>query len=248
MKYNLGTLLGVVGVTTAATLLGVGEAQAIILIDDFSEGAFDETLTAAVGNNFTVTKTGLSSVLGGARTVFSEVTSVTGGGNNSSVNVNTGNKEFNINEGSGVNLETLITYDSDGTGLGGIDFSGQSGIRFNTISSVGLQTDITLTDLSGFTSTLGSSSVTGGTSVFNFGSFTGDPGFNLAEINKVEVSLFSEGTGVSSTIAQIDSPPEAVPFNAESWVGLALLGTWGSWKYLKKRNQQKFELTASDEN
>ena len=248
MKHNVGTLLGVVGVTTAATLLGVGEAKAVVLaIDDFNDGAFFETLSPTVGADFTDTQSGLS-VLGGTRTVFSEVTSV-GAVNNSNVNVNTTFNQFNLNEGSGIDLETTITYDAGGSGLGGIDFSGRSGIEFDTISSVGLEANITLTDTNGNTSTSPvASSITGSTTLFKFSDFTSSGSFNLASIDKVDAVLDSPGAGVSSTIGNVNAPMEPVPFEAETSAALLLLGTWGSWKYWKKRNQQKVQLTASNEN
>lgn len=33
--------------------------------------------------------------------------------------------------------------------------------------------------------------------------------------------------------------PAAVPFNTQSWIGLALLGSWGTWKYWQRKRAQQ---------
>lgn len=251
MKNNVATLFGVVGLTTAATLFGATEAQAVILLDNFTEGAITVGIpeNSPVGSTATGTSSG-GSILGGSRKIDLEVVGTTDGnptGNDSNANVNITNGHFNINEGAGVDLNTLLTYDNNGNGLGGVDFSGESGIQFtNFASPTDLTATLMLTDTLGESASTNSSiSIAGSTGVLDFGSLS-NGGFDLSTVDKVEIGLFTENSfGSSSTIARIDTP-EAVPFETETSVAFLLLGSWGAWKYWK-RNKQKVQINTTDE-
>ena len=41
-----------------------------------------------------------------------------------------------------------------------------------------------------------------------------------------------------------DTIPQPIPFEAETSIALALLGSWGAWKYWRKRRTQANDINS----
>lgn len=269
MKHNLGTLLGVVGVTTATTLLGVAEAQAILLIDDWSvDHSVGEGNAETVGSSSDDSLSG-GTIFGGFRGV--DMTGAEGPDSITTAGTVLGNvgESLEFVTGSQTNDRMLrLVYagnqggsnsvgDPANSSISATDFLSEgSGILFNRVSG-NFKLGVTL-----YNDGSGSATATQDISRTNrqpvFFDFDTDFSYSLSS-GKTQNDLLSNVGGFEFKITELEDGGtnpvignvqvgEPVPFNAESWIGLALLGTWGSWKYLKKRNQPKLQLTASDEN
>lgn len=250
MKHNVATLLGVVGVTTATTLLGVGEASAIVL-DNFNT---DHDVLA--GGTDTISN---SNIFGGVRKVDmngASADSRTLSGDSGSAN---DRLVFNVDDSTTTAQTLTLRYDgnsADATtlvenGISATDFgrgvlfkdvSGNARIDVSLFSGVG--NEGTAASTFTFTRTLAEDIFLSFEDDFTFGGSFNEKTVTAAQFSITEL----DQGGTNPRLSSFETVPEAVPFEAETSAALLLLGSWGAWKYWRKRNQSKIQLTASDEN
>ena len=219
-------LLGLVGATTAATLMGANAAHAI-LIDDFSENQ-----TVNSNNNLSNDVTDIDSsgngYIGGSRTV-----TVQGDQPATTVDINNDTFTFDTDPLDSNPLATL-TYDS----IGGQDLTDGGSANQLTFGSLSGQGEITVSIENGSNES----------ESFTFDNISSAPDESLSlssfsdsvveNAETVELT-FNETTGGTTNLTTDQVSTTAVPFNTQSWIGLALLGSWGTWKYWQRKRTQQ---------
>lgn len=231
MKHKAIKLLGLVGVTTTATLMGGAQASAIT-IDDFSQ---NQTVTSNTSNTTDVTGTDNSGsgYIGGTRTV-----TVQGEDPNTIVDINNGAFTFDTDPQDPNPLATL-TYDDGGNGLGGIDLTDGGNSNQLTFESLEGQGEITVSIENGSNesdSFTFSNIPDGQDESLSLNNFSDSV---VKNADTVELT-FDETTGGTTNLTTDQvSTTEPVPFNTQSWIGLAFLGSWGAWKYWQRKRTQQ---------
>ncbi len=252
MKYKGMKVLGLLGATTVATLVGAEQASAIVSVDDFSDtdqgvidnnpfGSDNEADSAAFSN---------SDILGNDQRDLL----VKGDSSSDTIQaqVDSSNKNLSISTNSGDSGTFTLTYDGDGdatslTKDGFDDFditqNGANDALFFDVIDTDTNTNLTInlysndgTENASLTDSFGGST---GEQQFELSSFTDNTGnFDPESVSAIqyEIDVADSGdlgfqqTGFNSTTA--------VPFEAETSIALALLGSWGAWKYRKNRRTQ----------
>lgn len=188
-----------------------GSAKADLVIDSFAAGSvFLPRDTVGSANS---TLTGLTgNVIGGTRNL---TLNVTGNGQPGvtraldTVNITT--QRFSISNDDGVDSNSVLLYDANGAGLGGIDlglFGNQ--IAFNVLSidtSVSITVD--LVNGSG-TATQTLSNLSAGTAVFNFSSFTNSA--IARSVNAIRITFNTpQAADLSGTLLRVTGTPVPEP-------------------------------------
>lgn len=62
----------------------------------------------------------------------------------------------------------------------------------------------------------------------------------------METSITASGTNQSGMITVQETTFERIPFEVESSLGIALLGTWGAWKRWKRKRKERTDETSTD--
>lgn len=218
----------------AISIMFAASSQAqTFVIDDFTSPAGGQEIISVPGSTGAIgedTMTGLLAVVGGSRTLFLNVTE-SGFGGTSEIRVNPTNPgTLSFNNQSGQNAFAVITYDSDGAGLGGVDITG--GGQFTTFRSLILASDLDL----GFRVDITETAAAGGSTAFfstNFGagvtqidrelmSFTGAFDVDYTLVDRIEITL-SGPNAQDSTFAKLEVVPIPEPTSA-ALLGLAGLG------------------------
>lgn len=226
MKHKAVKILGLVSATTAATLMGGAQASAI-LIDDFSQEQgvtsngdinTDEDGTDNTGNGY----------IGSERTV-----TVQGDATDTEVDINNGEFTFDTDPQNSDPVATL-TYDNFGT---------------EDLTDGGSSNQLTFKSLSGqgeATVSIENGSQESDSFTFDNLNNPQDESVSLSNFsdsvvqNAEEVELtFDEESGGNTNLTADEVSTEAVPFNTQSWIGLALLGSWGTWKYWQRKRTQQ---------
>ncbi|MDR9405373.1 MAG: hypothetical protein RI580_18290 [Halothece sp. Uz-M2-17] len=248
MKHKPMKLLGLLGVTTAATFVGVGEAYAVpVALDTFEVSSPQVTPSSP-----TTDVTGSTNeIIGGSREV--ELNS----GAQTSSSVSSGELEVNSDNDStgGTDIGSVTLY-YDGTadgsfvnntnGLGSLDLTdsgNNTGIKFEVTELFFAEVDMTLYESDG-TPFNATKSINGSDIFFEFASdFSG---FDATDLGAAELTLSGSNASQSPSIGAIGATPSIgdpvdpapVPFEAETSIALALLGGWGAWKRWKTRHAQ----------
>lgn len=242
MKHNVGTLLGVLGVTTVATLVGVGEAKAITFIDDFgdkqkliSDGTEGFGSDGRINRDASPASINIDTNIFGdtdrTLTILEEFTFAAGTSDELTVTTKLedgsgtriANNRFSTLEEAGSETVAQAIYTGDAAG----DFSSVTGFSFDVVNDNGTNVQVDLFD--------NSDNIIAQAYGVNLGEGRRTINLNNSpdDVYEARVTINAEGKGIAGGIQS----SEPVPFNTQSWVGLALLGTWGTWKYWKKRNQ-----------
>lgn len=126
MKHKAIKLLGLLGATAAVTLLGVGEAKAIIAVDTFE---VDHFIFSTTTDTFDQSDENLTnSIIGGERDVSFEVIQNPGGfPPNTVAGADQGNDQLALGEDSSDQGRITLTY--DGNDNDGSSFNSSSGLN-----------------------------------------------------------------------------------------------------------------------
>lgn len=240
MKHKAIKLLGLVGATTTATLMGGAQASAIT-IDNWTT-----TQNASAAQPSPETASG-GGIFGGTRTV--NLGGALTGTDNDEVIIQNGTFEFNTGAAGGERTAILSYNDPSGQNFA----AAGSGIRFPKVS--GFLEDSSGSPGSGFKVTLsdgGSATASANLDARRnnpeeiFFDFQDDFGVGnpsssfLTSVKDVEISITTPDGGQDPFIegtAEVTGEP--VPFNTQSWIGLAFLGSWGAWKYWQRKRTQQ---------
>lgn len=257
MKYKGMKLLGLLSATTAATLAGAGEAKAIdpVALDTFEvsgdEVTASDPTTSSVGST--------DEIIGGSRevTLLSDDSPST---NETSAQVVNGLLNLQSDNSIPDKFAGEVRLDFDGSddgsfdnsGLGGIDLTdggNNNGIKFEAENDPFFaDATVTLFSDNGSFQVDRTKSFEGDSAIFfDFDTdFSGDTNnFNPGNLSAARITLTADANSQNPTIAavgatqSIDDPvdPEPIPFEAETSIGLALLGAWGSYKYWKRKQK-----------
>jgi len=246
MKHKPIKFLGVLGVITTATLIGAGEASAIVALDTFDNPSPNLSVTTGTDNN-SAPESG-STMLGDERDTIATVTTNPLGG---SLSVTTSGNGFSV-----IDLDTgvqgTVTYQYDGAdgspslstdGLTSIDITeggDNDGLLFNIFSTdLNVAFDMTIYSNAGSNSSnLVETFDSSGEVFFNFAEFSGNADFT--NVSAVQLGISSTNnqafdTAFTSIAFTPDPNSTPIPFEAETSIALALLGSWGAWKRWKSR-------------
>jgi len=242
MKHKPIKFLGILGVTTAVTLVGVEEAQAIIAVDTFDVTHEVQDNTA---NNGPATDTASgSSILGNNRQISLDATNVVGSTGPATIAL-----DSSLIQDQGFGDRGILTLTYSFSALD-VTQGGNKGFLFelNSASADGINFDVTLTEDDGDTSTASFTDTDFSDDVFlEFadGSTSADESFennlsafDFANVIGLELTISTTNNGgdfQADAIGFTPSKTTPVPFEAETSIALALLGGWGAWKRWKSR-------------
>ena len=245
MKKKPLKVLGFLGATTAATLMGATSASAIVIDNYFSEDAEDGTQTVDASETDDYDAAENDEIFGGTRTVDMTNALEDEDANDTTV-IGDGEFEFVTGAADGERTVTVSYEDDDGQNFA----EAGSGIGFNEISGsleTGEEDDGLEVTISGNADSTATATVNRfrGDADSLFLSFEDD--FEdasddlLEEVREVDISLTTPDGGEDPFIVGSTEVTDAdpVPFNTQSWIGLALLGSWGTWKYWQRKRTQQ---------
>lgn len=194
---------------SVSAILAAGVANAYIMIDDFSTGPVNNTITS--GTSYSSQN---GSMIGGDRIVYMEVQSNLFG---LGLSVDTAMGALTINSQSGVLGVSSVNYGLNLTGPSNtawddlnFDFSGETAFRVNTLSRDG---DLTIVfqvrnspnSFVAVSKTLTGSSINiAESTVFNFSEFAG---VDFSNIDQIYVDFYTSNTG-DVAVDSIDTIPE----------------------------------------
>ncbi|ARU41736.1 hypothetical protein CCB80_11530 [Armatimonadetes bacterium Uphvl-Ar1] len=194
---------------SASAILAAGVANAYVMIDDFSTGAVNNTITS--GTSYTSQN---GTMLGGDRIVYMEVLSNAFG---LGLSVDTAMGALTINSQSGVLGVSSVNYGLNLTGPSNtawddlnFDFSGETAFRVNTLSRDGDLTIVFQVRSSPNNFVAVSKTLTGSSinipesTVFNFSEFAG---VNFSNIDQIYVDFYTSNTG-DVAVDSIEAVPE----------------------------------------
>ena len=222
-----GVQLSVATTVLSLTAIGfVSDAEASIIIDDFSDVQASWPLTAdTVGNTLTVNESGLNNVFGGTRQTDVTLTSAGFPGlDDLRINIFVMPGLFDYSSTSEASGQLGLLYDAGGAGLNG-DFSNQIGLNIDFLafdfgSAANLPITATISDgMNSASLTLALTSVGAQSAFFDFNDFAGIGSIDLSSISSVSFD-FDAGLGADFRMSQINT---VIPAPG----ALALLGIAG---------------------
>lgn len=260
MQHKRMKVLGLLGATTVATLFSAGEASAIeFALDTFEDQQYDDTQDLSISRNAssgttvnqTISDSGTNNILGGER--FAELTKTNNGGAALDSYTTTGivltdeNQNNVTNESSDGTLS--LTYDN----FSNVDLTGggtNTGILFETFGSDQGQLTFKISNgNANYSQTEDFANATTNGRLFLSYSDFGASSSDLQSVDQINLDLSSSGANEDVGLDSIgfvesensdlpqSSNPNPVPFEAETSIGLALLGAWGAWKRWKSKQQ-----------
>ena len=135
---------------------------------------------------------------------------------------------------TGINVDLTVTLvDSDGDSISAFDAEGTPADNTLELSSA---------DNGDIFIALSEGDIKAGGIDTNGRFFESNPHFDYTQVSGVEITTLTSNTSGSSTQTTIGEVGfEQIPFEAESSIGIALLGAWGVWKRWKKRGEETVE-------